>query len=46
MLLEDFPRMERAVGLEQEAMGWVPRPAHKGVSYKVNPREAAELRGD
>lgn len=45
-LLEDFSRMERAVGLGQEDMGWVARPAHPGVPYKANPKEAAELRGD
>lgn len=46
MLLEDFPRMERAVGLGQEDMGWMPRPAHQGVQYKANPKGAAELAGD
>lgn len=44
MLLEDFPRMERAVGLEQVDIGWVPRPAHQRVPYKANPKDAAELK--
>lgn len=46
MLLEDFPRIERAVGLGQEDMRWVPRRAHQRVLHKANSKEVTELRGD